>query len=65
MTISSILKVKDGENCPFCEEQGKKYIVNKDTDIVKHCLDDHKNDFNSFLFSNESSPDYPNYKELQ
>jgi hypothetical protein len=48
--ISGFLAVGNGENCPFCKEQGKKYIVNKDTDIVKHMMDEHKNDFESKLF---------------
>ena len=50
MQISGMISVGNGENCPFCEQQDKKYIVNKDTDIVKHMLDEHKNDFNSHIF---------------
>ena len=48
--ISGMLAIGNGENCPFCKDQGKQYIVNEDTDIVKHMMDDHKNDFNSHLF---------------
>ena len=49
--ISGLLAVGNGENCPLCQEQGETFIVDKDTDIVKHCLDEHKNDFNTFLIN--------------
>ena len=50
MGISGILAIGNGENCPFCNKQNIQFIIDKDTDIIKHMIDEHKNDFNSHLF---------------
>ena len=49
MNITGMLAIGNGEKCPFCEK-----IMEKDTDTVKHLLDNHAKQTMEVLFEDNS-----------
>ena len=45
MSITGLLAVGNGEKCPFCE-----LIITKDTDTLKHMLQEHPTELSKELF---------------
>jgi hypothetical protein len=46
MDITGLMAIGNGEKCPFCEK-----IMDKDTDSVKHLLDNHAEQTMETLFN--------------
>ena len=46
MNITGLMAIGNGEKCPFCEK-----IMDKDTDSVKHLLDNHAEQTMETLFN--------------
>ena len=46
MNITGILAIGNGEKCPYCDK-----IMDRDTDSVKHLLDNHAKETMEALFN--------------
>ena len=46
MSITGLLAIGNGEQCPFCE-----LIITKETDTLKHMLHEHPTELSKELFN--------------
>ena len=48
MSISGMLAIGNGEQCPYCET-----IIEENTDTLKHLMDNHPKELEQTLFKGE------------